>query len=233
MDNDQSTVSNLADPILLNKVDHLFTCGAGAHIALPQLVVVGDQSSGKSSFATQIVFRRTQETNISVSIIPAENASPEHAAVVQGWSKADLKSLDAKSFAEIMIEVHVSGQHAAYGGGTFSEDVLRLEICGPEQEHFSVVDVPGIFRKATGGVITKADSEMVRFMVRNYMENLRSVILTVIPANVDIATQEILTMAEEVDDGHRTLGVLTKQRSLLWIDYYMFGFVPGQDPDDV
>ena len=35
--------------------------------------------------------------------------------------------------------------------------------------------------------------------------------LTVVPSNVDIATQEILTMAEEVDeDGHRTLGVLTK-----------------------
>ena len=35
--------------------------------------------------------------------------------------------------------------------------------------------------------------------------------LAVIPANVDIATQEILTMAEDADqDGHRTLRVLTK-----------------------
>lgn len=104
----------------------------------------------------------------------------------------------------------LSGQHAAYGGGNFFEDVLRLEICGPEQEQLSIVDVPGIFRKTTEGVTTKADSEMVRFMVQHYMENPRSVMLTVIPANVDIVTQEILTMAEEVDDGHRTLGVLTK-----------------------
>lgn len=95
--------------------------------------------------------------------------------------------------------------------GTFSEDVLRLEICGPEQEHFSVVDVPGIFRKTTEGMTTKADKEMVKAMVRRYMDNPRSIMLTVIPANVDIATQEILTMAEEADgDGHRTLGVLTK-----------------------
>lgn len=43
------------------------------------------------------------------------------------------------------------------------------------------------------------------------MRNPRSVILAVIPANVDIATQEILEMAEEVDvKGERTLGVLTK-----------------------
>ena len=43
------------------------------------------------------------------------------------------------------------------------------------------------------------------------MQNPRSVILAVIPANVDIATQEILEMAEEVDGkGERTLGVFTK-----------------------
>jgi hypothetical protein len=95
--------------------------------------------------------------------------------------------------------------------GTFSEDVLKLEICGPDQEHFSVIDVPGIFRKTTEGVTTTADKEMVKSMVRRYMDNPRSIMLTVVPANVDIATQEILTMAEEADeDGHRTLGVLTK-----------------------
>ena len=102
-------------------------------------------------------------------------------------------------------------QKLAGSNGTFSEDVLKLEISGPTQEHLSVVDVPGIFRKTTEGVTTTADKNMVQAMVRNYMENPRSVMLTVIPANVDIATQEILTMAEEVDpNGRRTLGVLTK-----------------------
>jgi hypothetical protein len=96
-------------------------------------------------------------------------------------------------------------------GATFSDDVLRIEISGPDQEHFSVVDVPGIFRKTTAGVTTKTDKQTVEAMVRRYMDNPRSIILAVIPANVDIATQEILTIAEEVDeDGHRTLGVLTK-----------------------
>jgi Dynamin family/Dynamin central region len=94
---------------------------------------------------------------------------------------------------------------------SFSGDVLRLEICGPFQEHLSVIDVPGIFKKTTHGVTTKADMQMVRDMVHGYMKNPRSVMLAVVPANVDIATQEILEMAEEVDpDGHRTLGVLTK-----------------------
>jgi hypothetical protein len=94
---------------------------------------------------------------------------------------------------------------------TFSDDVLCLEVCGPEQEHFSVIDVPGIFKRTTLGVTSKADMHMVKHTVQGYMENPRSVILAVIPANIDIATQEILEMADEVDpEGQRTLGVLTK-----------------------
>lgn len=94
---------------------------------------------------------------------------------------------------------------------TFSNDVLKIEICGPDQEHLSVIDVPGIFKKTTEGLTTKSDICMVRNMVSNYMKNPRAVILAVIPANVDIATQEILEMAAECDtEGERTLGVLTK-----------------------
>lgn len=69
--------SVLAEPALLEEIDRLFACNVGEYINLPQLVVVGDQSSGKSSvlegltklksprntglctrFATQIIFRR-------------------------------------------------------------------------------------------------------------------------------------------------------------------------------
>ena len=75
---------------------------------------------------------------------------------------------------------------------TFSDDVLKIEICGPDQQHLSVVDVPGIFRGITEGVTTENDKALVRNMTIRYMENPRAVILAVIPANVDVATQEIL-----------------------------------------
>lgn len=94
---------------------------------------------------------------------------------------------------------------------TFADDVLKIEICGPTQQHLSVIDVPGIFKKTTPGLTNKSDMTMVRNMVHTYMQNPRSVILAVVPANVDIATQEILDIAEECDTkGQRTLGVLTK-----------------------
>jgi len=103
------------------------------------------------------------------------------------------------------------GSSLSFGQSTFSDDVLKIELCGPDKSQMSVIDVPGIFRTPTEGVTTKDDMALVRRMVRRYIENPRTIILAVVPANVDIATQEILTLAAEVDpSGQRTLGVLTK-----------------------
>jgi hypothetical protein len=77
----------------------------------------------------------------------------------------------------------------------FSEDVLKVEINGPEQEHFTVIDVPGIFRVPNPPLTTASDVELVRNMVKKYMLNNRTVILAVLPSNADISTQEILKMA--------------------------------------
>lgn len=94
---------------------------------------------------------------------------------------------------------------------TFSADVLRLEIHGPHENHLSVIDVPGIFKNTTPGLTSKSDIALVRDMVLSYMRNPRSIMLAVVPANVDIATQEIIEMARELDpDGIRTLRILTK-----------------------
>ncbi|CAK4033018.1 interferon-induced GTP-binding mx2 [Lecanosticta acicola] len=228
-------MAGLASPLMLEKIDKLFACGVGEYVDLPQIVVVGDESCGKSSvleglikkplprdsglctrFATQIVFRRAAQSGIFVSIMPEQNAPQEHISSLRAWAKS-VPSLDSQAFVDIMREVHevmgLSGGVDDTGARkpTFSNDVLRLEICGPDQEHLSVIDIPGIFKSTTEGLTTKADIQLVRNMVKSYMDNPRSVILAVIPANVDVATQEILELAGEADPQQdRTLGVLTK-----------------------
>lgn len=116
----------LMDSMLLDKIDRLFACKAGEHVDLPQLVAVGDQSSGKSSvlealtklpfprdsglctrFATQITFRRSLETKVVVSIIPSKNSPKEYQEKVKAWTKTGLKALSAEPFADIMAEVGV------------------------------------------------------------------------------------------------------------------------------
>ena len=97
------------------------------------------------------------------------------------------------------------------GGSVFSADVLKIEISGPSVDNLTVIDVPGIFRTPTEGVTTKADMALVRAMVEGYIKDSRTVILAVLPCNIDISNQEILTLAEEYDPkGERTLGILTK-----------------------
>ncbi|RAK77758.1 dynamin family protein [Aspergillus fijiensis CBS 313.89] len=228
--------TSLADPALLDKIDSLFACNIGEYINLPQLVVVGDQSSGKSSvlegltrlpfprdsglctrFATQLIFRRNKNLTtrrISSSIIPASDSHPTRAGELQAWDRSFEGSLSPVAFAAILEEAHrLMGVSTPDKPTklTFSKDILRLEICGPDEDHLSVIDVPGIFKLTTPGRTTKADIQLVREMVLGYMRNPRSILLTVVAANVDVANQEIIEMAREVDpDGERTLGVLTK-----------------------
>ena len=71
---------------------------------------------------------------------------------------------------------------------TFSLDVLRLEINRPHENYLSVIDVPGIFKTITPSLTSKLDIALVREMVLNYIRNPRSIMLTVVLANVDIAT---------------------------------------------
>ncbi|KAJ5490256.1 Dynamin [Penicillium expansum] len=226
----------LADPVLLEKIDKLFACNVGEYISLPQLVVVGDQSSGKSSvlealtklnfprdsglctrFATQIIFRRDSnlvEREISASIIPSSDATPEEDQKLRGWKASALQSLNSQDFGHTMKEVHeVMNLSSSHGDQrpTFSNSVLQLEIRGPNENHLSVIDVPGIFKNTTLDRTTKNDIALVRNMVLRYMQNQRSIMLAVVPANVDIATQEIIEMASEIDpEGGRTLRILTK-----------------------
>jgi hypothetical protein len=60
-----------------------------------------------------------------------------------------------------------------------------------------VIDVPGIFKNTTPGLTSKPDITLVRDMVLSYMRNPRSIMLAVVPANVDIATQEIIEISRE------------------------------------
>ncbi|KAI9679444.1 MAG: hypothetical protein M1817_005466 [Caeruleum heppii] len=226
----------MEDPSRLHKIDRLMEIGVGEYIPLPQLVVVGDQSSGKSSvlealtglpfprdstlctrFATQIVFRRAEKEAISISIIPAASSSAEREQKLRAFRADELTSLSAAEFAKVLSQACTAmglptpGSPRAPGQSTFSDNVFRIELCGPTQQHLSVIDIPGIYRNETEGITAKGDKELVRDMVHRFIDNPRSIILAVLPANVDVATQEILDMAADVDpSGQRTLGVLTK-----------------------
>ncbi|KAL6161915.1 hypothetical protein ACJQWK_11931 [Exserohilum turcicum] len=228
-------LNHLASPALLRKIDQLREKNVGQHVPLPQLVVVGDQSSGKSSllesltgvpfprnlelctrYATQITSRRDPESRVDIKIIAGPRASDEHKRLVASYRPEIPSTENFRSrFPEILKEANarmgIRTDLASSEGTVFSEDILKIEICGPDEDYLTVIDVPGIFRNPSEGITTKADIQLVQNMVRGYIKHSRTIILAVLPSNVDIATQEILTIAEDFDkSGERTLGVLTK-----------------------
>ncbi|KAL7818322.1 P-loop containing nucleoside triphosphate hydrolase protein [Trichoderma gracile] len=223
----------LGNRALLDKVDKLRELGISHLVPLPQMVVVGDQSSGKSSVlesltgfqfpraatlctrhATEIVCRREPTESVVVSIIP-HNPSPEREKLVRGFRRSTDKIVsddfpkifeDAAKVMGIKLSENDGG-----GGSAFSLDVLKVEISGPNADHLTVIDVPGMFETVTPGVTTESDIDLVKNMVKRYIEESRTIILAVVPCIVDIANQKILRLAAEADpQGKRTLGVLTK-----------------------
>ncbi|KAK7947829.1 uncharacterized protein PG986_008715 [Apiospora aurea] len=113
--------------------------------------------------------------------------------------------------ANVAMGIRMSKTDTNDGRSAFSQDILKIEICGPDQEHLTVIDVPGIFRVATPGLTTENDIVLVENTVKSYMNDRRTIILAIVPCNVDLATQEILKLAETADPaGVRTMGVLTK-----------------------
>ncbi|KAJ4389660.1 hypothetical protein N0V93_007132 [Gnomoniopsis smithogilvyi] len=231
-----SAAQGLGHRSMLDKIDKLREL-VGTIIPLPQLVVVGDQSSGKSSvlesltgfcfprasglctrYATQITCRREPHSSVTVGIIPRPDADDSLKTKLRAFRRsADM--IKGTGLGEIFEEANLAmgirsiddTSNVENGLLTFSEDILKIEINGPDQPALTIIDVPGIFRTPTPGLTTDEDIGLVTSMVKSYMKDPRTIILAVIPCNIDIATQEILKLAKEADpSGSRTMGVLTK-----------------------
>lgn len=218
-----------SDVQLLDDIDKLRSHGISHLVALPQLVVCGDQSSGKSSvleaisgipfptkdnlctrFATEVVLRRTSAEHVSVTITPGPGRVHEEAQKLQQFN---MTLTDLRLFGEV-LENAKAAMGVVDGGIAFTDDTLRVDISGPDRPHLTIVDLPGLIHSHNKFQSTQ-DIEIVRSLVQRYMTSSRSIILAVVSAKNDYANQIVLKMAREADPhGSRTLGIITKPDTL-------------------
>ena len=214
---------------LLDEIDNLRLQGISEFVFLPQIVVCGDQSSGKSSvleaisgvpfprndtlctrFATEVILREATTPQAIVSIVPSQDASDAERESLLAY-KETLHQLD--DFPR-MIERAKLKMGITATGTSFSKDILRVEISGQGKPKLTVVDLPGLIHSESRNQ-SPAAVELISGLVRSYMENPRSVILAVVSAKNDYANQIVLKRAKEVDrEGLRTLGLITKPDTL-------------------
>ncbi|KAB8214697.1 P-loop containing nucleoside triphosphate hydrolase protein [Aspergillus novoparasiticus] len=214
---------------LLDSIDTLRLQGISHYISLPQIIVCGDQSSGKSSvleaisgvsfpvrsnlctrFPTELVLRKSPQIGVSVSIVPHHSRTEaEQQSLSQFHEQLEgfdgLPRLIDNAKAIMGISTH---------GKAFSNDLLRVEVSGPDRPHLTIVDLPGLIHSETKQQ-SAADVKLVQDVVQSYMREPRSIILAVVSAKNDFANQIVLTLAREADrTGSRTLGVITKPDTL-------------------
>lgn len=214
---------------LLDVIDNLRSRGISHYIQLPQIIVCGDQSSGKSSvleaisgvpfptkdnlctrFATELILRRTAKSDISVAIVPNQGRPESECQKLSAFHEA----LDGFDGFSSLLDRSKEAMGISSTTSAFSNDVLRVEISGPDRPHLSIVDLPGLIH-SENKLQTAADVELVLELIKSYMANRRSIILAVVSAKNDYANQIVLKLSKEVDTkGLRTLGVITKPDTL-------------------
>lgn len=204
-------------------LDSLQNIGIDEELPIPQIVVFGDQSSGKSSLlesisgipfpkGTGLVTRCP--TRISLSTCDAnESWSAEVKLPLNGNPECEAFNNLGRTTSLDVLSKRLA--EAAYiicpkNNNEFSTDVIQVQVQSPTSPNLSLIDLPGIIRTTTAGqdrsVIANVDA-----LLEGYLRQPETVILAVIPANQDIATIDILERANEFDpQGLRTIGVLTK-----------------------
>ncbi|KAK0734582.1 P-loop containing nucleoside triphosphate hydrolase protein [Lasiosphaeria miniovina] len=214
---DQRELLDLIDKLQFAQLDN---------VKLPQIVVVGDQSAGKSSvleaitgtpfprdagactrFATEIRMRRAPENSIAVSIIPDKNRNfKEQERLRQFGGMVDINmSFDSlmRAAVELIAPKNIPGRFAA-------RDILVVEKRGPDMPLLTLVDLPGLVRNANNDQ-SNDDIKTIEALSERYMKSSRTIILAVVGGNSDYVQAPILTKTRVFDPkGSRTIGVLTK-----------------------
>lgn len=212
---------------VLDTVSQIRKCGLDSILSLPQIVVCGDQSAGKSSvlealteipfprsdnlctrFATEISLRREEADSLTLRIIPDSSRPQNEQSKIKAW-EIKLQDLDFSHLPAI-IERAKSVMGMSNNARAFAKDILSIEICGPQRPQLTLVDIPGLIQASTKG-ISQADVAMVGEITNRYIEQPRTICLAVISATNDAANQPILDRVRKFDpEGERTLGVITK-----------------------
>jgi GTPase SAR1 family protein len=194
---------------LLDSIDCLRSQGISHYVSLPQVIVCGDQSSGKSSvlegisgvlfpingnlgtrFPIELVLRKTSHIGVSVSIVPHQPRSESEQLSLGGFHE----KLDDFDGLPTPIENARAAMAISTHGRAFSKDLLRVEVLGPDRPHLTIVDLPGLIHSEAKHQ-SAFDVELVQDVVQAYMKEPRSIILAVVSAKNDYANQIVLKLA--------------------------------------
>uniref|UniRef100_A0A673ZH06 Dynamin-type G domain-containing protein n=1 Tax=Salmo trutta TaxID=8032 RepID=A0A673ZH06_SALTR len=195
----------------IDLVDNMRSIGIDKELPLPAIAVVGDQSSGKSSVLETLSGVALPRGTGIVTRCPlllqlCNDRTVKWAAVISYGEKV----FEFDEPSEVVNHVEQAQNELAGEGLGICEHLITLKITSSTVCDLSLIDLPGIARVAVKGQPDDIGAQ-IKNLILKFIKNKRTIILVVVPCNVDIATTEALKMAQEVDpEGTRTQAILTK-----------------------
>ncbi|RUP48633.1 Dynamin central region-domain-containing protein [Jimgerdemannia flammicorona] len=197
---------------LVNKLQDVFsTISSNDLLDLPQIVVVGSQSSGKSSVLENIVQRDflprgsgivTRRPLVLQLVTLPEPAEGKPAPEEYG-EFLHVPSKHFYDFSEIRKEIEAETQRVAGGNKGISRMPIHLKVYSTKVLNLTLVDLPGL-TKATN-LLTSRSRPATSLLTTSPSPT------AVTPANIDLVNSDSLKLSRQVDpEGRRTIGVLTK-----------------------
>ena len=205
-----SSFNDRIRPILdaVDQLRHLMVMKEG--IQLPTIVVVGDQSSGKSSVLESLAGISLPRGQGICTRVPLIMRLQHHTSLIPEMFLEFNGKTTQTDEANVADDINIATEEIAGSGKGISDAPLTLVIRKNGVPDLTMVDLPGITRVPVHG---QPDNiyEQIAGIVMQYIQPEESIILNVLPASVDFTTCESIRMSRQVDKtGEMTLAVVTK-----------------------
>jgi dynamin-like GTPase MGM1, mitochondrial len=184
--------------------------GQSGALTLPAIVVIGSQSSGKSSVLEAIVGHEflpkgsnmITRRPIELTLVNSPDAKAEYGEFpALGLGKITDFGQIQKTLTDLNLAVPVDQ--------CVSDDPIQLSIVSPNVPDLSLIDLPG-YIQVVGRDQPSELKQKISDLCDKYIQS-PNVILAISAADVDLANSTALRASRRVDPrGERTIGVITK-----------------------
>ncbi|KAF1742685.1 hypothetical protein MXB_2434 [Myxobolus squamalis] len=184
----------------LNKIrDSLQEANVEFDFKLPQIVVLGEQSSGKTSVLENFIGRDFLPRGTGIV-----TRRPLILQLIQSFTNCEygeflhLKHKQFIDFEEIKNEIVKETDRLLGKNCGISDVPISLKIYSPNVINLTVIDLPGLTKIAINN--QSADiPQKIENLALSYISNPNSIILVVVPAITDLANSDALKIAKTVD----------------------------------